>query len=189
MRITYLNRVRASSGLTFPAADRSRLATIFQNGWRLAERDFQFPGHGDVHGLEDFRGDGAGLWLIVGIDGQAEFHRPGVCLFVWITFCHADSLPLRGCASFSARRFAACASGLACGLALAVRPAGSPEAPRARLGPEDPSAERLARSSTLINPPSAWTGLSAWSGSAGPCLSSRNVPVCGLVMIRYRRPI
>ena len=35
-------------------------------------------------------------------------------------------------------RFAARASGLASGLALAVRPAGSLEAPRARVGPEDP---------------------------------------------------
>ena len=47
----------------------------------------------------------------------------------------------------------------------------------------------LARSSTLTNPPSAWTGLSAWSGSVGPCLSCSNAAVCGLVMIRYRRPI
>ena len=36
------------------------------------------------------------------------------------------------------RRFAACVSGQAFGLALAVRPAGSLEAPRARVGPEDP---------------------------------------------------
>ena len=41
------------------------------------------------------------------------------------------------CPEFDAR-FAACASGLASGLALAVRPAGSLEAPRARVGPEDP---------------------------------------------------
>ena len=35
-------------------------------------------------------------------------------------------------------RFAARLGGLAFGLALAVRPAGSLEAPRARVGPEDP---------------------------------------------------
>ncbi|HEV3380025.1 MAG TPA: hypothetical protein VG142_03425 [Trebonia sp.] len=40
------------------------------------------------------------------------------------------------------RRFAACASGLASGLTLAVRPAGAVEAPRARAGPEDPKGER-----------------------------------------------
>jgi hypothetical protein len=65
---------------------------------------------------------------------QAEFHRPGVRLFGWITFCRAGSLSLPGCSPFSARRFAVCASGLACGLALAVRPAGSLEAQRARSG-------------------------------------------------------
>ena len=36
------------------------------------------------------------------------------------------------------RRFAARLPGLASGLALAVRPAGAAEAPRARVGPEDP---------------------------------------------------
>ena len=35
------------------------------------------------------------------------------------------------------QRFAALISGLVSGLALAVRPAGSAEAPRARVGPED----------------------------------------------------
>ena len=36
----------------------------------------------------------------------------GVRLFVWITFCHAGSLPLRRYTYLSARRLAACASGL-----------------------------------------------------------------------------
>lgn len=58
------------------------------------------------------------------------------------------------------RRFAACVSGLASGVALAVRPAGAAEAPRARVGPEDAFcgavlAERLER---IFGCPCGWRG-------------------------------
>ena len=42
-------------------------------------------------------------------------------------------------------RFAARFSGLAFGLALAVRPAGAVEAPRARVGPEDAFCEAVRK--------------------------------------------
>jgi hypothetical protein len=58
------------------------------------------------------------------------------------------------------RRFAVRLSGLACGLALAVRPAGAAEAPRARVGPEDAfcgavCAKRLER---IFGCPCGWRG-------------------------------
>jgi hypothetical protein len=58
------------------------------------------------------------------------------------------------------QRFAALISGLASGLALAVRPAGSAETPRARVGPEDAFcgagfAERLER---IFGCPFGWRG-------------------------------
>src|SRR3974390_1180868 len=60
----------------------------------------------------------------------------------------------------SRKRFAARVMGLASGLALAVRPAGSAEAPTARVGPEDAFceavfAERLAR---IFGCPCGWRG-------------------------------
>jgi len=67
------------------------------------------------------------------------------------------------------QRLAALISGLASGLALAVRPAGSAEAPRARAGPEDAFcgavfAERLER---IFGCPCGWRG------RAGQCAAFR----------------
>ena len=79
---------------------------------------------------------------------------PCCCTPLLVADCLPSTFPL------TRRRFAARRSGLASGLALAVRPAGSTEAPRARVGPEDAFcgavfAERVER---IFGCPCGWRG-------------------------------
>ena len=145
-----------------PAADRSRSVTIFQNGWRFAEwvtsrspagRRRPWPGRLPRR----WRGPGAHLrrrWPGgVSLSGCAPVRVDH--------FLSCRQSAFRSVA-FSVSRFAACASGLAFGLALAVRPAGSLEAPRQR---------RAAGASRAAGMRSTVEG-----GGAGPDNARRSAP-------------
>ena len=69
------------------------------------------------------------------LDRSGTIHQTAVSVTDDTTLCRRDPAPMSG--DDELRRFRRARSGLASGLALAVRPAGSAEAPRARVGPED----------------------------------------------------